>query len=367
MLRSDNAAGGRDRPKDDRSGILRCALMLVITSTVMATMQVSADVAPVAIVYTPPSTLLLPLTTELRLAGFAPIPVEMPPEAVTEAVLRDTADSVGATAVVRILQSDRGVVVFIRDPSSGVVVSTEFIPFEAVERADTITALKTVEILRASLMMAKADVPTPPSSLSPTTPSPPPQNASSSNLSQKAEISMAPPSRVQGLFYIAPSATYGFGDIPPSLHVAIGFSLLTFERFRLFLFGLVPTIKTTIESNDGFATVREGIVAIGAAVDLISPNHPVVPFLGIQGGVVFFDVEGEADAPFSGKKRTEIAGGIHFDAGATFRLTRILALRCDLSIGIVVPRPVVRFDGRIVASFGRPMLSGMAGIEVAIF
>ena len=186
------------------------------------------------------------------------------------------------------------------------------------------------------------------------------------------QTAVAPPPKLQGLFYIAPSATYGFGDIPPSLHVAIGFSLRTFERLRLFLFGLVPTIKTTIESNDEesngvSAAVREGMIAMGAAVDLISPSHPVVPFLGIQGGVLFFDVEGKADAPFSGRERTEIAGGIHFNAGATFRLTRIIAVRCDLSIGVLVPRPVVRFDGRNVASFGRPMLSGMAGMEVVLF
>jgi hypothetical protein len=42
-------------------------------------------------------------------------------------------------------------------------------------------------------------------------------------------------------------------------------------------------------------------------------------------------------------------------------------LRCDLSLGIVVPRPVVRFNGRKAASFGRPMLFGAVGIEAAIF
>jgi len=92
-----------------------------------------------------------------------------------------------------------------------------------------------------------------------------------------------------------------------------------------------------------------------------------VPFVGIEGGVVLFGVEGQADDPFAGKKTTQLSGGVYFDAGAAIRLTRILALRFDLSVGIVVPRPVVRFDGRAVASFGRPALSGMGGIEVEVF
>jgi hypothetical protein len=343
------------------------ALVIVITSTIIATTRVSADTPPVVIVYTPPSALLLPLTRELQLAGFQTIAREASAETVTEEVLRDSADSVGAIAVVRILQSDSGVQMFIRDPSSEVVVSTELIPSEAVERGETIVALKTVEILRASLLMVKWEVPPSPPPMPQTPSSPPPPTASPPNVSEKANASVAPPSALRGLLYLAPSATYGFGDIPPALHVAIGFSLLAFERFRLFLTGLVPTFRTTVERNDSSAAIREGMIAIGAAIDLVSPEHPVVPFLGIQGGVVFFDVEGEADAPFSGRESTGVAGGIHLNAGTTFRLNHILALRCDLSIGVLVPRPAVRFDGRVVASFGRPMLSGMAGLEVAIF
>ncbi len=341
-------------------------LLLITTSSVTAAMQASADVAVVAVVYTPPAPLLLPLTAELRLAGFEPIPIEAPAGAETTVMLRDMADSVGAAAVIRIRQSENRVVVFVRDPASEMVVSTEVAPSEAVERADTVVALKTVEILRTGLMKVDSNAPPPEDDAHPPYASPPPA-ASSPEVSHETSASVTSPSTLRGLFYIAPSTTYGFGDIPPTFHVALGISLLTFERFRLFLIGLVPTVQTTIENRDGSAAVREGMITMGAAVHLVSRDHPLVPFVGVQGGVVVFDVEGVTDGPLTGKDRTEIVGGIHIDAGAVLRLNDIVALRCDLFLGIVVPRPVVRFDGRKAASFGRPMLSGAVGIEATIF
>lgn len=313
----------------------------------------------VVLLFTPPSVLSADLEAELRIAGFQP--VLLVEDGKETGSLQAAAMKMNASAAVRIMPSGRGVTVFIFDKLRGVNVSTRIDGVEAGARTSAVIAIKTVELLRVGLMQLDDRSPSSKVSVNP--------DPEESVAVKKSGTGGGAYASSTGLLYLAaaPAIAYGFGGIAPSLHAAITLSMRPTGRVRIFVHALVPTLGVEIKQPEGTAKVRQGLVAAGVTANLLDDKHRFIPYAGLQGGALFFRVEGSGQNPYYGENASGVPFAVNFQLGAILRLGRIVALRADMLVGAVFPEPTIRFDGREVASFGRPMISGSFGVEVRLF
>jgi hypothetical protein len=336
---------------------LHFASTITVLTYFFAAFTADAQATLVAVFYSPPCPLLLDMEAELRAAGFLPILIKEQNDTVP---LPEAAASAHTHAAVRILSSDREVAVFAADPSNLVFLSTNVTTAANEGRKSAVLAIKTVETLRVGLMQIREEAAFAPSLTTSTPISPGPA-------ALKKPVFLRDHSK-NGLvlFAVAPSVTFGFGDIPPSLHLALNLTVKPMQRLRLFIFGLAPTAASKVHSDIGSANVREGLVAMGMSAELRPSDRRVLPYIGLIGGALFVSAKGRANGPLHGEETNGVAGVAAGQAGTAVRLTRIIFLRADLSVGIAFPKPVIRFDGEAVASFGRPFISGSFGIEAVL-
>jgi hypothetical protein len=90
--------------------------------------------------------------------------------------------------------------------------------------------------------------------------------------------------------------------------------------------------------------------------------------LGLGASVVSATVRGSASTAADRGRSETLWGGCGFAGlGAAWRLTSWMRVRAEVLVGASAPRPIVRFDGQTVASWGRPFSMGTFGVEVTPF
>jgi hypothetical protein len=340
--------------RNDRRPCFLSAVFVV--GILIADTVAHAEGTKVAVFYTPPSAILLDMEAELKAFGFVPVVIAEQGESIP---LSKAAAETHTDAAVRIFPSDREIAVFVADPSRRMFLSTNITIQQTEGRKGTVSAIKAVETIRVGLMQIREEFAPIPQALAP--------------VSIKPESLVTPEliadERKEGGYVFlsaAPSVTFGFGNIPPSFHVALDLSVRPIPRLRIFVFGLAPTFASTIDSADGSASVREGLVTIGLSADLRQDDRLVVPYIGIQGGALFMTVKGRARDPLHSEEPRGVVGTVVGQLGTTVRFSSRVFLRADLLLGVALPEPVVRFDGQEVASFGRPFISFAVGIEIRL-
>ncbi len=314
-----------------------------------------ADSVKVAVYYRPPSMMLLDVEAELKTGGFLPLLI---PEEDDSIPLSKAAAEAGTDAAIRILSNGRGVAVFVADPSRRMFLSTNVTAQETEGREGAVLAIKAVEAVRVGLMQILDEE-------RQKAPPPPPVAAAKAPPSSPATVPPRP-SKERVLTAVMPSATFGFGDIPPAFQIALDLTVKPVQRLRLFVFGLMPTAASTLHSSVGSAHIRMGFVAVGLSVDVGKTDGRVSPHVGMMGGAWFLSVKGRASLPFYSEDTSGVVGAAASQIGAAVRLTRIVSLRGDVLLGVTFPEPLIRFEGKRVGSFGRPLLCGTLGIEITL-
>jgi hypothetical protein len=333
------------------------AAALIAATVLVASTVARAEGHEVAVFYTPPSAILLDMEAELKAGGFLPVLIAERGELIP---LSKAAAEARTDAAVRILPSDREIAVFVADPSKRMFLSTNITIQETEGRKGAVSAIKAVETIRVGLMQIREEA-------LPNQQAPPPVSKETKTVEKP--LPSADERNNGGFIFLsaAPAVTFGFGNIPPSLHIALNIAVRLTPRLRLFVFGLAPTFASTVDSAEGSASIREGLVTLGLSANVLSDRRCVVPYIGLQGGLLFMTVKGLARLPLHGEEPNGVAGVIVGQLGTTVRLLRILFLRAYLLIGAAFLEPVIRFDGEKVASFGRPFISGAVGIEIQLW
>jgi hypothetical protein len=214
-----------------------------------------------------------------------------------------------------------------------------------------LVAMRTVELLRASLMELEAPHPS------------------------RGEAALTPELRALAAPVAEPRAT--------TLAVAAGPALVASRKLGV---SLDVWVAVLLKTRSGFGATA-GIVAPGTAGGLESPEGRVSASawqyrlgavfdgpkltralsLHFEAGatLVMLTTDGVASAPFRGVEQHSTTGGPWISAGLRCEFVPRLSLLATADLALLFPETVIRSDGRALATFGRPLAAANAGLEIA--
>jgi alkylhydroperoxidase family enzyme len=257
-----------------------------------------------------------------------------------------------AFAAMRIAPSRGGVELWIVDRVTGKTVLRE-IALAREQPLDEVIALQAVELLRASLLEL--------------------------NLrgSTRGEVKAPPAVRRLGVVQAVPLTpsdeeriALGFGaalvlspnDATPTVHVVPSARLVLTRSLGMHAFALLPTFPHSIEASEGAADVSITVAALGVDASLGSLGASWRARAGVSAALIQLRVVGVADPPFGATSETLWLGAPLARLDLFYHLLPAFRIGPQLMFGVALPRAVVTFAGREVASWGQPF--GSAGLSL---
>lgn len=310
----------------------------------------------VLVVHFKRSELATQLSAELASQGFFPKLIELPEPLEMEGI-RTLAASEGATAVLQIAPTEIRVSVWVSGRNDDLGLMQEVSAPGDREDAVTLAVFKSVELLRASLLVlpkrSKSALP-------------------SVGVAPQARLSEV--RRPAGVFQsgrlfldVEPALTYGFGETVPLLHIGAALRLAIWKRLHGTLFGLMPTVPLRVVEPEGTVEIRSGLIALGMAVDLLPPEGAVALTLGAGAGPLMMKMQGSAAEPYVSKSAFVTVVLPYLCTGLSLAITDGLGFRADLLAGWPPQKPVVKMLDRNVTDWARPLVSLLIGLEVRLF
>jgi len=310
------------------------------------------------------------LKTELTALGFEVVEAAEPEQPGAGRELETVGRSLGAAAAVRLVPADGSAEVWIADRATGKTLVRERVaPQDAGMQSDLVVSVRTVELLRASLL--ELDVPPEP----PVEPPPPPtrgeavsDRAGAGNSAKRASQPVEPP--VRGREVVGVELGTGLvaspGGLGPAPALLLGAHWMPSAVIGASVLAVLPPFTSTVEDKEGAAEVRASLASGGLRIVLGSVQSRWVNAweLGLAGE--WLHVAGAANPPFRAHTTNLFTWGPYVRAGAGFALGTHARLRSDLLVGAAYPRPVVAFAGREVATWGRPCVVGSLGVEALL-
>lgn len=305
------------------------------------------------------------LRAELRSMGFevtvlAAPPADTPRRALEEAALHD-----GAVAAVRLTPSRDRVEVWIVDRITGKTVLRDVLVAEAEPDRDATIALRTVELLRASLM--EVDAPHPPRG---DTPAPPTIRA----IAQLAPPAIPPdhpgsaaPPAPRFAIQLAPAMIASPGGLAPSAALAVSARAFVHPRISVGVSGFFPLSAARLDGDEGTSASRVFVVSADASAHFGSPGARWDPTLGAGAALIVLHAEGTGSSPsWLGVSSDSVSVGPFLRPGVGLALGDRLRLRADLVTGVALRRFVLDHAGRTAATWGWPFFVGSVGIEIPL-
>jgi hypothetical protein len=126
-----------------------------------------------------------------------------------------------------------------------------------------------------------------------------------------------------------------------------------------------PPSTSSIESVEGSAEARPVLAAISGEY-----RHRRGQFVVAGGGglgLLMLFTQGSAELPYIGRQAAAYSSLPFGRLAGEFDLSQRVHLRAEGTLGFSLPRAIVSFNGREVASWGRPFLGGSLSFEAALF
>jgi hypothetical protein len=292
------------------------------------------------------------LLAELGSSGFdvtVITPSTLPP---SRSEMEQLSQREGATVELSLMEGGGALEIWIVDASTGKATFREVIlgSYEHGE-APELVAIRLVETLRATLM----------------------DFASPSNVAAHIPLHRAPeigsstragPARF--MMAVGGGGAYSVGGIGAMEYLDLSLGWRIGSRFNLAVDGALTPTRTNLQGPEGQANVawyRSG-VSLGFCA-----SDPAAPIRFRSGAGVWLSVmslAGQAAAPYVNTSTDFVSVIPHLDAGLHFSLTPNLGLAASLSMGVSAPEASVRFAGREVATWGRPLWLGGLALESAL-
>lgn len=217
-------------------------------------------------------------------------------------------------------------------------------------------ALRVVEQVRGRLVELKLLPPEPATDAETTA------GAVAASESEKAALDTNPKRATDGVpstetptlgLTVGGAVTGASGGVGLTPGVALGLRLEPAARFSAALRALLPIVENEVNAPEGEASVRVNLFLAEVGYRLAPPSAVLQPELGAGAGLVVLPMEGETTEPLEAHKDQLVAGVYFLSAGAGISLEPWLRLRGGVRGGLSAPRPVIAFDGRDVATWGR--------------
>ena len=306
----------------------------------------------IAIVHSGQETIAAALQAEVSSTGMNPVLMtaeEYPP---SNEMLESASFDAGATAVLWIHPDGQAIDVWFVGDDNGQNSAGEVVYKQNTERSNALMVMKAVELLRARLVRIIDNE----NHTAPPEAAPPAESA--------AEETDRPRFVAIGL---QPSATYGFGELPVTMHLQLYTDINIISGFGFRAFGWIPLISMNLDASEGSAEVHVGMIGGGVFYGFLPETGRFQLTTGLCIGAGIMHMKGDAAEDYQdGDDVIAFPAGL-FSAGAAVSLGPVLSLRLDVGAGVAFKRPVVGFADRKATGWGRPILYGMLGLEVWLF
>jgi hypothetical protein len=160
-------------------------------------------------------------------------------------------------------------------------------------------------------------------------------------------------------------ATFAAGGLGPAADALAGLHVRLGAPLRLTARALLPFTSTGATANEGAADVRTYFFAASAAYAPWAHDYGASPWLAFGAGVggALLTLDGRASPGYVAKKDTLGAAVPFLEAALVQNLGASFALEATLLAGVSVPRPIVRFDAREVAAWGRFVTAATLAVD----
>jgi hypothetical protein len=161
-------------------------------------------------------------------------------------------------------------------------------------------------------------------------------------------------------------ATQAAGGMGTAVQGALAFHAILEGRWRATAQALLPVSTNTFQAPEGTARAVPYFFTAQLNYGLLNESDVFSLFGGVGAGVLVLDMKGEGTAGYLGKTDRSTVAVFLLDADAGARVTSWLSLHAALLGGSSAPRPVARFDGRPVATWGRLFVTGIIAMDFAL-
>jgi hypothetical protein len=188
----------------------------------------------------------------------------------------------------------------------------------------------------------------------------------------QSEVAKAPPAaepepapletrgvRYGAFFALGPGS--GLSSVP-SAFMRVGGEIAPLSWLSLSLAGAWQPLPDELSAREGEASVRVAQALLSA--DYRFGSDALRWGAGPGFALALVDMEGSAGGDYRARSERLVTSGPFAHGMAALRLVGPLHLRADAELGVALPRIVVRFAGRDVASWGRPFLQCALGLEL---
>ena len=162
-------------------------------------------------------------------------------------------------------------------------------------------------------------------------------------------------------------------SLGPAVDALVQLRLQPYRSSSISLVGFIPLWQPTLQREAGHTDVRAWF--IGGFADLHVPLQSFELSAGLGAGAMFISVNGEPneDAVISmpnrritGQNTPQRLGAILGRIGMSLQLTRDLRLQARVMAGVLVPELEIEFGQDTVARWGRVLVLGSLGLELAL-
>ncbi len=359
LARGLRAAGGGPgrRAVAVKALLLACAVAAVALPPGVARAEGEAP-STIAVLCAPGDRFGLRLVAELESLGFAAVIVDPGDAPASRAALEASARRAGAVAAIRAVPAERGVEVWIADRVTGKTV-LRVVPTEGDVEADAALALRTVELLRASLL--EISLPAPPAGEVPATPQ------------LRARMDLPPPAAPAMPAAPVLRIAIGFGPMgsPGGLGAAgvldLGVAWMPSDHFGATLFAVIPLSRPDVAGAPGSADLAAGLGGLGARFLLATRASRWAPTIDTGLAVVGLASKGSANPGFTSSSAFAATAAPFVRFGLAFAPTPRFRLRADLLGAVLVQAASVQLAAQQFATWGRPVGLFSAGVDFGLF
>jgi hypothetical protein len=381
------------RSRAERGALAACSIAVIVASCLNA----AAEPIHVAVVHTPEQAdQARRLSAEVLAAGLAPIDATI-----------SRSDQRSISQITLAFHARSGLRLKLQGDLEWLVVATEtgsFVQGEVLrgQRSETELAVIAVEQLRAQLVELSMLLPTPaaapasvaaaPTSVADASGLPADAGASEQAPSKDANSAMqsphaaidpsarsasvpAVPARTDddqippgGVWLgAALGGTLGSGGLSESAIASFHLRVEAWRRGSISCVVFLPLSSQNVSGERGTATVEAYL--LGATAGVVALRFQSFDLdLALGGGAVRATMHGVAAMPSDVARSQTVWAAVAFvDASLVWRASSWLNLRVSGVVGLSAPRPTVRFDHDVIASWGRPLALATVGFELEPF
>lgn len=301
------------------------------------------------------------IDAELHALGFDVVHESMGPTT-TPDELDSVARDHSAVATLRVRPSARGFEIWIADRVTG---KTTFRRIDLPGDGRDVLALEAVELLRASFLELQlpsfrpTDVPPPPETRAVVAPPP----AGRPRLSPSGPS--VPPAPPAFALRLGPALVWSPDGLAPTVHLELGVRWRSRGPLGAAIELLAPTAPVYVETAAGRASFRLQTATVRLEGFITDRQSPWLVWTHGAFGVAWAHMEGASVSPGFVPQGDDVVTALGLiGAGLGRTLGPRARLFLEASLGLSLPRIVMRFADQDVGAWGRPLVLVSTGLEV---